>query len=177
MKIDVKIEGIEGLLRDLDPQLQTKVVVSTVNELASNARATAKRRIRSVYNIKARDIDIRIKKANRTNAYAVLTIPTARTPLIKFGARWKSYRTPIGASVMVRKGNRKKIRGAFIATMPSGHTGVYRRDGSGSLPIDELESLSVGKMFLMYEPEIQRYLNRRFEKVFFRNLSYHMRTK
>jgi hypothetical protein len=41
-------------------------------------------------------------------------------------------------SVEVNRGKRTLIPGAFIATMPNGHKGVFKRLGKGRLPIKEL---------------------------------------
>lgn len=42
-----------------------------------------------------------------------------------------------GVSVAVNKGKRSVVKGAFIATMKSGHKGVFVRRGNRRLPIDE----------------------------------------
>lgn len=46
--------------------------------------------------------------------------------------------TQKGVSVEVNKGKRTLVKGAFIATMGSGHKGVFVRRGSSRLPIREL---------------------------------------
>ncbi len=43
-----------------------------------------------------------------------------------------------GVTAQVNPGKRTLLRGAFIATMASGHKGVFRRRGPGRLPIDEV---------------------------------------
>ncbi len=40
-----------------------------------------------------------------------------------------SYTPKVGIKVMVHRGKRKVVRGAFLARMPSGHIGVFRRAG------------------------------------------------
>lgn len=42
-----------------------------------------------------------------------------------------------GVSVEVNKGQRKLVKSAFVATMASGHKGIFHRMGKGRLPIDE----------------------------------------
>jgi hypothetical protein len=46
--------------------------------------------------------------------------------------------TKRGVVVEVNRGKRTLIKGAFLATMPSGHKGVWRREGTSRLPIKEL---------------------------------------
>lgn len=73
---------------------------------------------------------------------ATLSVSSKRIPLIKFGAKQFSY----GVRAKL-KGGAKKYPGAFVATMRSGHTGVFRRRGKARLPITELHGPSLGKVF------------------------------
>jgi hypothetical protein len=52
-----------------------------------------------------------------------------------------------GVSVAVNKGKRVLVKGAFVATMRSGHTGIFRRDGKARLPIHELFSTNIAHVF------------------------------
>lgn len=70
-----------------------------------------------------------------------------RIGLIKFGAR--QTRTGVTAKLPGGKG---KYPSAFIATMGSGHTGVFLRKGAKRLPIVELFGPSVPKVFEKYIP-------------------------
>lgn len=65
------------------------------------------------------------------------------TPVSAFpGAR----QTKRGASVAINR-QRKVIKGAFVATMKSGHTGVFKRRGSKRLAIDELFTTRIADVF------------------------------
>jgi hypothetical protein len=46
--------------------------------------------------------------------------------------------TKKGVSVQVNRGKRTLLAGAFVATMRSGHVGIFRRRGKERLPIEEL---------------------------------------
>jgi hypothetical protein len=52
-----------------------------------------------------------------------------------------------GVSVAINSSGRKLIKHAFVATMKSGHTGVFMRRGKSRLPIDELFSTRVIDVF------------------------------
>lgn len=53
-----------------------------------------------------------------------------------------------GLSIKIRKkGGRTLIRNAFIATMPSGHRGVFVRRGEARLKIDEVYTIDLLQMF------------------------------
>jgi hypothetical protein len=41
-------------------------------------------------------------------------------------------------NVEVDRGKRTLVKGAFVATMKSGHVGIFRREGKARLPIKEL---------------------------------------
>ena len=52
-----------------------------------------------------------------------------------------------GVSVIINTGKRVLIKGAFEATMRSGHVGVFMRKGQGRLPIKELFTTKVVDVF------------------------------
>jgi hypothetical protein len=52
-------------------------------------------------------------------------------------ADYPHRQTKRGVSVEINRGQRSLIRGAFVATMKSGHKGVFVRRGRRRLPIDE----------------------------------------
>lgn len=56
----------------------------------------------------------------------------------KRGKRGIGPRSRGGVSVEVNVGKRTIVRSAFVATMRSGHEGIFRRRGPQRLPIDEL---------------------------------------
>jgi hypothetical protein len=72
-----------------------------------------------------------------------LQASAAPMPLFAFGAR----QTKRGVSVEVNRGKRTIIPGTFIATMKSGHTGVFYRQGKARLPIDEAYSTRISEAF------------------------------
>jgi hypothetical protein len=64
-------------------------------------------------------------------------------PLVDFPHR----QTAQGVTVAVNANSRKLIKSAFVATLKSGHEGVFRRRGKARLPIDELFSTKVLDLF------------------------------
>ena len=107
-----------------------RAVVRALNKTATTARAEAAREIRDVgYGLKIAAIKnaISIRRASDTELRAAVRARGRPTPLGKYGAR----QTKAGVSVAVLNG-RKIIKGAFIATMKSGHHGVYVRVDSAA---------------------------------------------
>lgn len=124
-------DNVDQFIRQLDQlgkDVADKATVSALNKVAAQARTAAAKTIRAAgYNLKASVIkdQMRISKASPSRLIATVTARGKPIPLINYGARPVSG----GVSVNVLKG-RKVIAHAFIATMPSGHRGVFIRQGS-----------------------------------------------
>ena len=113
---------------------------SAVNKTAVSVRAEAVRMLRKDYNLKATDIrsllEIRKATADRTEA-TIYGSGSPGVPLYGFdptpkrvpstAREGKSYSPIGGVSVMVTRGSRKQVTGAFAAQMRSGHAGVFQR--------------------------------------------------
>ena len=142
MNVAVKTElkGFEDLAT-----LFPRATASALNKTIAQAKTRASSDLREVYNIKKSDIDatMSIRKATVTQLFAMLRTTGKRIALSKFGAR----QVASGVAVMVKKGARKVIRTKFIATMKSGHIGVYGRKGRARLPIIERSGPSVPQLF------------------------------
>ena len=103
------------------------VISRAVNDSLSGVRTQAIKGIGGKVMLKAAVIrqTFMIKKASIKDLQAAVETKSKPIPLINFSAR----QIKAGVSVKVlRVGGRKKIPHAFIATMKSGHKGVYWRD-------------------------------------------------
>jgi len=116
-------QGLNALLA-LKAGLEKKATSRALNRVIQMARTDASKTIRQQYAFKAAEVKatMRIFNASQYKLEATLNSKGKRTPLIKMGARQKAK----GVSVKIGK-QRKLIKGAFIATMKSGHTGVFIR--------------------------------------------------
>jgi hypothetical protein len=103
---------------------------------------------------------IRVQEAKPDRLVARLYANAKRIPLIEFGAKGPEPSRGRGAGVSAKLGGaRGRIPDAFIATMKSGHRGVFKRvsDKGGrrgprpnhsQLPIRELFGPSIWKVFV-----------------------------
>jgi hypothetical protein len=119
-----------------------KVLERSINRTLTGIRTAASKEIRKEVTVKAKYVkrSMRTHKASaRKGRLAGAIESTGRqVPLIGYQAR----QTKRGVSVRVdRKGGRHLVPHAFIATMPSGHRGVFQRAtrhpgarGYGSVP-------------------------------------------
>jgi hypothetical protein len=166
LKINVK--GLEEVKRKLDPKGHDAVCMRALNKTATNVRAEGRRAIREQYNIKAKDVELNIERANRGTLKAVISASYKPLSLIKFGAK----QIKKGLSVMITKGNKKIMKNTFIA-QPTGRNWkaygqirqvnspvamVFQRGGKaklfgpkrkkiyGNYPVDKLTGPSVGAM-------------------------------
>lgn len=107
---------------------QQKAVVRALNKTAEQARTAASQEVRSAgYNIKVSAIkkSFSITRATGKNLVVVLRATGKPIAMINYSAR----QTKSGVSINVKTG-RQTLRHAFIATMKSGHQGVFERIGA-----------------------------------------------
>jgi len=167
--------------------------VRALNRTITTVRAAAQRRIREKYpGLTASTVrdQLKLTRASRAMMVAKITVKGRRMPLMEFAAR----QTKRGVTVRVTA-QRKLIPHAFIATMKSGHTGVFVRAGSSKesgadvtfrvgkgsrlrkkgsdLPIAELTSISLPKAFM--NQAVQTEIRRLAHQTFVENLRHEMR--
>jgi len=145
-ELDIR-HNLKTAVARLEVRSQKVINLATVralNRTATSVRAEASRQINSRYRIKIAAIkkQLRIKKADRFVQVAEIIASGRRIPLIEFAAR----QTRKGVTVRVTS-TRKLVRHAFIATMPSGHRGVFARKGERRLPIQQLFAMSLPQAF------------------------------
>ncbi len=116
---------------------------SAVKKAGSTAlrdmRSEASKRIRARKRIKVRVIHraftlVRPKGGNIEDMAWTLRVSGKPVPLAAYPHR----QTKKGVSVTVNQGKRTLVQSAFVATMKSGHKGVFIRRGAKRLPIREL---------------------------------------
>jgi hypothetical protein len=122
----------------------TLAMARAVNRTMQSVRTETVRRLADDVGLPQREIrkSLELRKATRNDLRAELTVSGRRIPLIAFHAR----QTRAGVSYGLR-GGRGVAPSAFIATMRSGHRGVFRRRSRARLPIDELRGPSLPHVF------------------------------
>jgi len=121
-----------------------KAASASLNRIAQGARTELSRDVREEYNIKAADVSKNIVIANATkdNLRVIIRARGSNLPFFIFDPR----QTAQGVSIMIKTGARKVKAGAFLATMKSGHKGVFIREGKKRLPIDEKYTIGLPQM-------------------------------
>lgn len=164
--ITVRIDDRDvGILCQEAPGRIQRAIVRALNRAAGSARTAMVREIARDTGLKSGTVrdQVPVRKATLTEPSATISATLKRIPLIDFKARGPepsrgkgrgvSYNLPSGAG---RNPN------AFIATMGSGHRGVFVRAASSTktsagawsknLPIFQLFGPSLGHVFIKYQP-------------------------
>lgn len=175
MQYYVKIVGVEEALKKFSAQKVARVVQSSLNETVKSTMSKASDLIRNEkgWRIKKEDFDrnVRLKLAQMNDLIATLTVvrvsaktgkATGKTsfPLTYFGAKmggstWSATgrrARRAGVTVQVKRGGTTaRFPRAFIATMKSGHRGVFRNIGgkasTGRDRIREIKVVTIAHMF------------------------------
>jgi len=132
----ITVTGTEALTRRLLEigQDAPKAATRAVNRTLSTVKTATVRGLVAAVGLRNKDVTpaIAIKRATFSNQIGTLTVTGKRIPLIAFGARQTkagvTYRLPSGRGL---------IPSGFLATMKSGHRGVFARRGKPRLPIVE----------------------------------------
>lgn len=140
-RVDTKeLEKARFMLQD-KPSEFNKAVKRAQSRAISSARTEAVKEARETYDTKAATLrsSIILKKSEGT-----MISKGSPMELIKFKV---SPNSPNAGSV---RASVKKVGGqigyAFIAQMPNGHIGVYKRTGKRNYPIRQLYSVSTAQM-------------------------------
>jgi hypothetical protein len=169
INIGVKITGINDVVKRLQQfgAEATQLTVRAINDTATHTRAEAVRRIREDWNVKAGTVReaFSIRKATRDRLVAEVSASAQPIGLIHFGAR----QTRTGVSYKLKKFGRNTLKHAFIATMGSGHRGVFLRRTKKRLPIIEKASISTPSMWRQkldeQLPEASAFLRKRVQQL------------
>lgn len=148
-----EVSALRARLESFDPQRRAVAMARGLSKVAKQGATVAKTNIAKEYNVKAAVVADRLNvKSNSNGLQATISAKPkrvgssgkSRIPLIDFGAT-QSKKNGVKFKIR-RNGSAARMRHAFIATMPSGHRGVYQRV-RGSRKIVEVMGIDVPVMF------------------------------
>jgi len=122
---------VKNIFSDIGKNLAARVTMRALNKTLSGVKTDSSSAIRDIITAKKSAVDetFKISRATEQNSSAWIASTGRPIALIDYSAR----ETKKGVSVQVRKDRaRKVVPGAFIATMKSGHKGVYWRKWHGT---------------------------------------------
>jgi hypothetical protein len=141
--------GIDGLRKKFP-----FAVKRALKRSATSARAEIAKHITEDTGLPSKRVKDAIVVSLVGDSAIQLEVRGRRLPLIDFRARGPEPSRGRGKGVSYTlPGGRGRDPHAFIATMPSGHRGVFRRAGKARLEIYELRGPSMVRVFEKYLPE------------------------
>ena len=180
INIHFDVSQAKAMLSSLQKQVLPLATSRAINKTSQSAKSAAVKLIAKDMGIKQKDIrtSITLLKASRIKLQAVVQAGGKRLPIIKLDPH--ATQDSVGVSYKGQNGQRKQIAGAFIATMKTGHRGIYKRvPGAKRFPIIELRGPSIPYVFaqakitqaleesvknrwpVLFEHEVQYELQRR----------------
>jgi len=164
MTLDIRLQSdfkaVNRNLTDMQRKVIPPVAISAINKTLNSHKRDFTRNVSKVANIPIRLIKqkIHLYKANQRYRSGLLWSNVSPIPLIKLSKN----ATERVDGVKVGK---RLAKGAFVATMPSGHIGIYDRDNFSRLPISEVK-VDVGKVMKRAERRLNALSFREFMKHF-----------
>ncbi|MEK4351349.1 phage tail protein [Paenibacillus sp. FSL R5-0475] len=165
--IDVRAEarGIRDALRrigSLDTDVR-KSFYSALNRTSQRLKTESGRKAKETYVVKSKAVtdQVVLKRGSVSNLSSELRWKGGNIPLLQFRTNPKSpsaKRPRVLKAAVKRDGGNKKVDGAFLARMSSGHIGVFRRSSRRRLPVEELYGPAVPVM--LNNPEVTEHLER-----------------
>lgn len=174
--MDISLEFTKGdadsvaeLLSDIGEKLVLRAQVRANNRTAEEARTVIRRTVSQETGAPAKALARRFKihRANAKKPGARLFVGTSPVRAYDLGVR------EIRSGVSYKgAGGRVKVKSAFVATMKSGHTGVFQRETKKRLPIRELTVAFHHAAFRSARSYVANDAKRTFEKVFRHELQF-----
>lgn len=145
--------NLEAALQQMGVVLDSRIRVATaraINRTADSEKVALGRAVASDMGLKVGVVKdaITVERANANTQTARVIAKGARIPLVDFGARGPEPSRGKGRGVTARlPGGKGRYPNAFLATMASGHRGVFQRTKRARLPIYELYGPSIARVF------------------------------
>lgn len=169
MQISIEVQGASkvGVFLDAFPRETGTAILRALKRGTDAAATRAGRVISQDMGLKVGDVRKRIKVTdpNGTTLEGRIAGSLKRVPLIEFRATGPEPSRGRGSGVRyaIQRG-RGRAPNAFIATMRSGHRGVFQRKTTKRLAIQELFGPSVGRVLSRHQSEITSVGQHEFEK-------------
>jgi hypothetical protein len=191
--MDITVSNVDGVIADLSgvSAKSLRAAVWAMNRAIVSGQVDMAREIAGDTGLKVGDVKKQLptSQATYSNPRAAFGAPLERIPLIYFKAKGPEPSRGRGSGVSYAlTGGRRRVAESFIATMRSGHRGVFKRVGKAgsrtgriigavsgrksrgawgpNLPIAELFGPSLGHVFAKYRPKAITRTEEAFDKLF-----------
>ncbi len=164
IRVELNTEAMTRFLKQVSKEALPRAATRALNKTGNSAKSVAVKAVAAQIGIAQKDVRpyVLLQKAAIRCLDTVLRVATGkRVPLIKIDPRAKQGLT--GVTYRASGNLRRLIPQAFIATMPSGHRGIYKRvKGAARLPIHELSGPSI--LYVFKQEVVQDQLSKTVEE-------------
>lgn len=155
--IQISIDGVSKVTVDFQTLRAglNRIAMRAINRTVGSVRTVMVREMARDMGVKQKDIreSLSMRLATLQRLEAVLGAGLKRIPLIDFKSAGPEPSRGKGRGVTYKlQGGKSRNEHAFIATMPSGHRGVFMRKAKARLGIYELKGPSLAHVFAKYRP-------------------------
>jgi hypothetical protein len=172
LNVSVDVREADKMLSFTEREALPKATARAINKTASSVQSMAIKLIAKDIGITQKDVrkSLHISKARWTKPEASIFASGKRIPIMALKAR----QTKAGVTYRSKLGGRGAIPGAFIATMKSGHTSVFKRLTKKRNPMIRLYGPSIPKVFIdaALTKAMEHHAAERFDKVFAHELNH-----
>ena len=149
LDVQADFKEVEKMLWYVEKKVIKQATTTTLNRVAASVQSLAVKLLAADIGIKAKDVRryLRVRKASWDNLYSSIEASGKRIPIGKMGPKQRPKGVSYGsnAKTSVKVGY---IPGSFVATMSSGHVGVYKRKGKERTPLVERYGPSIPHVFI-----------------------------
>jgi Prophage minor tail protein Z (GPZ) len=164
-RVEVLFDAAKALetLREY-PKRTERATMRALNRALTSGHTELARLIAKDMGLKVGDVKAALKSTPATPSKLEVRLAASakRIPLVKFAAR--QTKSGVSYNLGTGGGGRKKLAHAFIATMPTGHVGVYARKTTKRLPIDQKFGPSIGGVLAKYRAQGIAKMRQTFEQ-------------
>lgn len=177
IRLAVDASEVQGNLQILGAEAPL-AVSRAINRTVNNVKTVMTRAVSKSLRVKQGYVRERIKTrlSTRRALTAAITASAQPIPLIAQGAKGPEPSRGQGRGVTANTAQRRYPH-AFIATMRSGHRGVFEREGKARLKIKELTSASVAAVFIHHERAGQARADEQLPKNLAHEVDHMLQTK
>jgi hypothetical protein len=142
--IEIKLDGIDEVLQQLNPRTYQKAVNRTVNDIGSKMKTKLTKDVRKQYNIQAKDVKgyMKIKRSRHDNIKYEIEVKSKRRNVMRFGAKVLKKRGSVSVRIKKDKG-RSILRNSFVT---KNGKAILHRVGK-TQKIEAVTTISIPQMF------------------------------
>lgn len=142
--IDIKLNGVDEVLKQLNPKAYEQALNRTVNNIGSKMKTQMTKGVRKIYNIQARSIKkyMKIKRSRYDDMRYGIEINSKRRNVMSFGAIVLKKKGSVSVRIRKDKG-RSTLRNSFVA---KNGKAILHRVGK-TQKIKAVQTISIPQMF------------------------------